>query len=427
MSGSAPCVLLRSNDVLFTGLLRSLHAADAEVVPVVFDWPGSGPWYSERSRHFNNPVTIANPYQEPRRAVNDMLTLGRTLCERWGERLMVIPSSDTNLMFMLDHFTELSPFFRLMGDATFEGARHDVVDKAACSELLTSGNVPQPLTVPVRSETDVDTVIQSMKFPCVYKPTTKDYGQSFYRAHQGRKAVECENASALRRALPMELAQGFELVVQEHIPFDETTDEIPFYLYADESFQIRMASIAIKEHIDPPRFGTATVLRLGWMPELLEHAQAVVKALRWRGILMIEFIRDQRDGLWKVIEVNGRPWLFVDFFRRAGLPYLQLLVDDLRGQTEHWPVMQVPPPASVLDAPVHVDLPYACRMAFGERSAARGVVGQWLAQIPGRLSTPYLAPDDELPGRAQIKDLAHHWNLDGAALLAEVQANLAEY
>lgn len=427
MSGAVPCVVLRSNDVLFTGLLRSLHAASADVVPVVFDWPGAGPWYSEHSRHFKNPVTIANPYQDPRQAVNDMVQLGRTCCDRFGERLMVLPSSDTNLMFMLDHFTELAPFFRLMGDAKFEGARHDVVDKASCSNLLTSGSVPQPLTVPFRCEADLDAVVQAMRFPCIYKPTTKDYGQSFYRAHQGKKAVQCDNASALREALRSELAQSFELVVQEHIPFEDAMDEIPFYLYADESFQIRMASIAIKEHIDPPRYGTATVLRLGWMPELLEYAQAVVTALRWRGILMIEFIRDQRDGKWKVIEVNGRPWLFVDFFRRAGLPYLQLLMEDLRGQSSSWSALRVPPPDSFTKAPVHVDLPYACRMAFGGAPPSPGDLGQWLANIPGRLSSPYLAPDDEGPGRAQIKDLATRWGLDSNALYAEIQAKLAEY
>ena len=37
---------------------------------------------------------------------------------------------------------------------------------------------------------------------------------------------------------------------------------------------------------------------------------------------MIEFIRDNLSGKWQIIEVNTRPWLFNDFFRRNGLPFI---------------------------------------------------------------------------------------------------------
>ena len=40
----------------------------------------------------------------------------------------------------------------------------------------------------------------------------------------------------------------------------------------------------------------------------------------------IELIKDQKDQTWKVIELNGRPWLLIDFFRRSGFNFLNMLL-----------------------------------------------------------------------------------------------------
>ena len=129
-------------------------------------------------------------------------------------------------------------------------------------------------------------------------------------------------------------------------------DEVPFYLYADARGEILMASNGIKEVIEPFPFGTAILLRLAWYPELLEAAKTVVNALSYRGILMIEFVRDQRDGNWKVIEVNPRHWLFNGFYAQQGLSYTATLAKDIRGEVSSSLIV---PDASVLGK-VHVDL-----------------------------------------------------------------------
>ena len=38
---------------------------------------------------------------------------------------------------------------------------------------------------------------------------------------------------------------------------------------------------------------------------------------------MIEFIKHEKSGKWYVIEINGRPWLMIDFFRRVGFNFLK--------------------------------------------------------------------------------------------------------
>ena len=106
------------------------------------------------------------------------------------------------------------------------------------------------------------------------------------------------------------------LIAQDKINFETIEDEVPFYCFFDKSHELRIAASGIKELIQPPVYGTSIVLRLAHKPELIEHARALGKCLRWCGPLMIEFIRDNLSGQWQIIEVNTRPWLFNDFYRK---------------------------------------------------------------------------------------------------------------
>jgi len=424
-----PMVILRSNDCCFLGIARGCQAAGIPIVPVVFDWEGSGPWYSEESPIVADPVRIPNPYQHSQAACDAMVTLGKSLLSEWGERIMVVPSSDTNLMFLLDHYEAIAPFFRIAGDRNFDDARLEVVRKDTAAALMDSAGVAIPQTLACLKADDIDSVVDEIKYPCVYKPVAKDYGQSFYAAHDGLKAIEVHDPEDLAEKLHAEVAAGFELVVQEKVAFESVEEEIPFYLYADDNFEIRMAATGIKEQIQPPPYGTATVLRLAWHEELVELAADVVRALRWRGILMIEFIRDRNDGRWKVIEVNARPWLCVDFYRRSGLNFVQYLYEDWRDLRSAWPARVVPDEGRLTASSVHLNLPassFAHLSAIDGRSIEIDDVLKSIRATQGDRSLTFLDPSDPAPGRAELTALAARYSLDADRLIERVQAELCD-
>ncbi len=416
-------VVLRSNDVCFLGIVRSLAAAGIRAIAVTFSWSGSGPWYSEASRHLDEVHRIANPFEEPQRAADEVAELGAALLERFGERLLVLGSSDTNLVFLRDNATRFARFFRFVGDPAMEEGPFELLHKATCAERLEAGGVSAPFTRHCRSADDVDRIVDEMIYPCVIKPAIKDYGQSFYARHDGDKALSVDGPGELRSRLGEELAAGFDLLVQEKIAFDSVHDEIPFYLYADAGHRIRLAATGVKEKIQPFPFGTATVLRLSYHPELLEHAREVVQALAFRGILMIEFIRDAKDGAWKVIELNPRPWLFVDFYRRFGLNYLGRLVDDRDGQLVAGEDLQTADDETLALPPMHVSLPPACGEYLESLGRAARVqdVRDWLRGIAGARSLTFLDPDDPAPGLAELGDFASRWQLDAGSLVSCVR------
>ena len=424
-----PMVVLRSNDCCFLGIVRGCAAAGHPVVPVVFDWEGSGPWYSEESEVIGDPVRIPNPYEQADEACEAMVELGGRLLAEWGERLMIVPSSDTNLMFLLDHATSLSPYFRLAGGVDFDTPRIDAVRKDTAATLLEAAGVAIPRTLACLKPVDVDFVARSISYPCVYKPVAKDYGQTFYASHGGLKAIECHDPAELVERLDEEIADGFELVVQEKVSFASVEEEIPFYLYADRDHRIRMAATGIKEKIQPFPYGTATVLRLAWHEELLPLAERVVQALSWRGILMIEFIRDLEDGVWKVIEVNARPWLCIDFYRRAGLNFLDMLYRDWRDGHVSGPALTRPDPETLARSPVQISLPSASIPDLDRLTSPVRVddVVSWVRRIRGDRSLTFLDPDDPHPGHAELRALAERYGLPEEELIPRVESVLGGY
>jgi len=54
--------------------------------------------------------------------------------------------------------------------------------------------------------------------------------------------------------------------------------------------------------------------------------------IEYRGIFSAEFKRDPRDGVFNLIEVNPRPWWYVDFAARCGVNVCAMTVRDALGE-----------------------------------------------------------------------------------------------
>lgn len=411
-TAKAPLIVIRGNDICFLGIIRSCRAANIPVVSITFTWPGAPHWHSEQSDCLGERYEIANPFTDAVLASDQLADILAKLYQRWQQKLMMLPSSDTNYMFLLDYYEKFADFGCLMGDRDFARPRQDVIHKASCSELLTQG-APQvvPKTLRCYRQEDIDFVVENMSYPAVYKPAVKDYGQTFYQAHNGNKAIEVAGKSQLRDALAIEIAAGFDLVVQEKILFDSVYDEIPFYLYADANGEIRMAANGIKELIEPFPYGTAIILRLAWFPELLELAKQVVAALGYRGILMIEFVRDKKDGQWKVIEVNPRHWLFNGFYQRQGINFTECLYQDMYGELKQDII--TPLPLVLANAPSHFDL-LAVAKNWSKHSPLVGAAefAGKLAEYDGLVSSAFYDQHDTGPGVSRLTAMADElsWN-----------------
>ncbi|MDP9367038.1 MAG: hypothetical protein M3Q03_01985 [Chloroflexota bacterium] len=76
--------------------------------------------------------------------------------------------------------------------------------------------------------------------------------------------------------------------------------------------------------IYPAGFSTTCLARAAVEPELKERAVAILQRLSYYGIAEVEFLRDPRDGVFKLLDVNQRPWKWIGLPIAAGvdLPWL---------------------------------------------------------------------------------------------------------
>jgi predicted ATP-grasp superfamily ATP-dependent carboligase len=124
----------------------------------------------------------------------------------------------------------------------------------------------------------------------------------------------------------------------------------------------------------------------------------MLRKLRYRGIFSCEMKRDQRDGALKLLEVNARPWWYVEFAAFCGVNVVEMAYLDALG-------IRIPEVDSYLEGRRLIH-PYfdiqACREERG--SLLRGGL-TWTRSLVGA-DQPIFQWDDPRPGVSEAFRLA---------------------
>ncbi len=160
-----------------------------------------------------------------------------------------------------------------------------------------------------------------------------NYGLSFYKATH-RKAIQVndyqqllDTVNQLQDSVPTD-----DIMIQEQIPSTENNDVVSFTCFADcgniKSFWMGRK---IRQH--PIKYGTATCAESIYEDAVIKEAIPLVKALNYTGVCEIEFMLDERDGKYKLIEINPRTWLWVGLAKACGVDYAKMM---------YWHVNDIP-------------------------------------------------------------------------------------
>lgn len=179
----------------------------------------------------------------------------------------------------------------------------------------------------------------------------------------------------------------------------------------------------------PKPYGSGTLSRLTWIEELLAPAQAVISALRWHGMAGIEFMRDRKDGRWKVVEVNFRPWLHIYMQCYFGFNHFAMLHEDAYGDLAPYAGPHVPTPELVASRPLNINLAAVVAGAAdaNDGTSATEHLDRWMADTKGTLTFEYINADDPEPGLRELAYLAESLGgaLDTAVSLANILCTAA--
>ena len=311
-----PGALVIGGDHTGLGVARSLGCRGIPVV--VLDDQLS---VSAFSRYVTRLVRVEDLLDE-QRTVDAILAAGKRYdLKDW----VLYPTRDETVMAIARHRDELARFFRVTTPdwATVQWAW----DKKNTYEMAEKLGIPCPKTFNPRRVEDLESLYP--KLPLAIKPAVKEH---FFYATKA-KAWRAETPEELRNLYLRASRQirGEEILVQEIIPGGGNCQFSYCAFFRDGSAPATLTAVRSRQH--PREFGrAATYVETVGVPEIEELSQRFLTAIKYYGVVEIEYKRDPRDGQYKLLDVNARTWGFQSLGAPSGVDFAYLLYADQVGE-----------------------------------------------------------------------------------------------
>ena len=200
------------------------------------------------------------------------------------------------------------------------------VDKARFAALLLEAGTPHPRSYDVETLADIDAVPDSMFENAILKPRDS---QDFMERY-GVKALHVRSRADARDQLDRLRAEGVPVILQEYIGGPATQH---YFVdgFIDRFGIVRGIFARQRLRMYPSDFGNSTAMisvPYEAARGAIESVTQLLKSVNYRGTFSAELKLDSRDGVFKMIEVNARPWWYVDFAARCGVDVCQMAYDD---------------------------------------------------------------------------------------------------
>ena len=238
---------------------------------------------------------------------------------------MLFPTSDGVASLVARHHADLAMKFFLTTQS-WEQFRL-AYDKRLIYSTAAELGIDQPWTFCPNNIHDVESL--DCPFPAILKPAVKEGSfNAFTHSKAWRVDSKAELVSRYREAAQM--VDPEVIMVQELIPGIGAD-----YAYAALTWEGEpLASVVVwRGRQYPIEFGRAS----SWvetidLPEVEEPARRLLAHLRFTGIIHVGFIRDPRDGRYKLLDLNPRVWGSHTIGWRAGVDFAYLLWRQVRGE-----------------------------------------------------------------------------------------------
>jgi D-aspartate ligase len=233
------------------------------------------------------------------------------------------------------------------------------------------------------------------RFPLILKPTV-NLGRNAFTA---AKAWRVDDRAALtsRYDEAAALVGADAIALQELIPGG---GEAQFSYAAVWSDGATVASLVARRRRQyPVDFGfTSTFVETIEEPEIERAAVRFLGPLRFSGLVELEFKRDNRDGRYKLLDVNPRPWTWIGLGAAAGVDFPWVQWQLARGQ-------ETTPSAAPSRGRAGIGWTHASRdLVSAVRQIAGGTLppSEYLGSLWRKMTFAAFAADDPLPGLVDL-------------------------
>ncbi|MBE7091642.1 MAG: ATP-grasp domain-containing protein [Clostridiales bacterium] len=233
-----------------------------------------------------------------------------------GKYDVVFPMLEPATELLLENNEEYSKYIKIA--CADKEAFYKAYDKQLTMTICMENGINCPITK-TDNET-MDEFLSKVKFPLALKPRKGSGSRGFYRA---------ENKEALMNLINSGKVVVEEYVIQEFI--DEAEVHRVSYTFIDNDGNVKSSMISKSTRPYPLVVGTNSRFESVDMPEIAAQAEKLLKLMGWRGYASVCFIESEKDGIPKVMEINGRISASLKVGIEAGLPLVQQILENAIG------------------------------------------------------------------------------------------------
>ncbi|MRR07086.1 MAG: hypothetical protein EG828_09100 [Deltaproteobacteria bacterium] len=237
------------------------------------------------------------PVPDPRKSEADFISRLLELSQEFKGSLL-IPTDDYTVVVLSKNKALLQPHY-VVAVEDWEIVKK-MIEKQFTYEFARSLGIPAPLTFVAESLAQVRSFLDQVTYPCLIKPCE---GHTFFD-HFKVKMFRIENEDELFARYSQIEPLGFKVMIQELIPGDDTQG-VNYNSYFVDGAPIAEFT-AKKVRLEPPFLGSPRVLVSKAIPEILEDGRLLLKKMNYSGFSCMEFKKDQRNGVYKLMEINCR-------------------------------------------------------------------------------------------------------------------------
>lgn len=281
-----------------------------------------------------NELPAKSRWYRPAPLSSDSIPSPEQLCEYLTasslDRAVLVPCSDD----WVRAIAELPESLKTRFPASISGSLvvRTMTDKGLFAATLQCLEIPRPKTLLLHSFEEMSELGDECYRNMFLKPLDS---QEFARRHRAKAFRLKDRAHALEimQNLRGEGSDGFPILLQEYIP--GATHQ--YYLvdgFVDA--RGRISALIARRRLSqyPPLFGNSArseTIPLDQVGGAIETLERMWSAVPYRGIFDAEFKYDDRDGQFKILEVNARPWWFIEFATRCGVDLCGMTYRDALG------------------------------------------------------------------------------------------------
>lgn len=264
------------------------------------------------SRFCADHIVVPSPKEDPAGFQQALLREARS-----GRYRILIPMTDITTLLVAEICAQLRPFVAVpMGSP--ESIRR-AQDKAEMLSIARQLGIGCPQTWLPQDAAECESLAPRLPYPIVIKPRVSKWYAGGHWTSGGVQYAEnadelIERFSAAHRTIPRPM-------LQERLRGEGRG---AFVLLWDGKL---VASFCHRRLREKPPWGGVSVLReaIPHDAQMVERSYALLREIGWQGVAMVEFKVDERDGIPKLMEVNGRFWGSLQLALDAGVNFPELL------------------------------------------------------------------------------------------------------